>query len=116
MQNLTAGQETPSSEGWPTGSVPPLGSGRFWTCQDAPFHRSARMPVAPDARVLTPTAVQALADEHEMPFSCPPGTVPFDEDTIFQAAGPAASAGAADPNAANASKLAARAIRRRPTR
>ena len=90
-QKPAAGQDTPCRSGVTEAAVSSAGLGVCCRCQAVPFHRSARVTVIPTGLRSFPTAVHALADEHETDSSCPPGSVAFAECWILQA-GPAAGA------------------------
>jgi len=78
-QKVERGQETPSNTGPAANTVLSAGSGVLCTCQAVPSQRSANVRLRPDVLTAVPTAVQALAAEHDMASSCPPGTVAFGE-------------------------------------
>jgi hypothetical protein len=60
MQALAAGHDSPAR----TLLVAPAGFGVGWIDQRTPFHRSAKVTVRVVSRAC-PTAVQAVADEHD---------------------------------------------------
>ncbi len=53
----------------------PAGLGVDWMDQLEPFHRSARARAAPALLLFPPTAVHAVADEHDTAHSCPLATI-----------------------------------------
>ena len=63
MQTLADGHDTPLSSFSPA----PFSFGVGWIAQFVPFQCSARVTLAPGLVKKSPTAVQALADEHEIP-------------------------------------------------
>src|SRR5260221_11239721 len=94
------------------GTVSLGGFGVRWCCQDVPFHLSAKVTLTPEVLMLVPTAVHALAAEHDTAFSCPPGTVALGDLRIVHVvcvrsraptrAASAGPAGAATVNAVSA--------------
>jgi hypothetical protein len=86
VQAVVDGHETPFS--WL--ALAPAGLGVSWTDQLAPSQRSARLTCVPALLVDAPTAVQAVADVHETPFSwldAPPsglGVLRIDQRDPFQ--------------------------------
>jgi hypothetical protein len=116
-QKFAAGQDTPSSSGEPTGTVPG-GFAALCTCQDLPFHRSAKLTGSPEVPTVVPTAVHASAAEQETDLSWPPPIGAFGEFLIVHArlamalAPPvaASAATAGDTTVAAARAQAARAV------
>jgi hypothetical protein len=64
VQSIVETQDRPSS--WLAG---PSDVRVDWSFQPVPFQRSASGPVLPSESVLKPTAVQAVGDAHDTPYS-----------------------------------------------
>src|SRR5262245_51593770 len=98
------------------GTVSLGGLGVGCRCQNVPFHLSANVTLTPEVLRLVPTAVQALAAEHDTALSCPPGTVALGDFRIFHAGwmrsgAPTRTASAGPAGATTATAVSAHAAR-----